>query len=79
MQELLLTELAIAQKNSIACGKDENDVSVLLLSILKLINSGAIEGEVKFRINQHTITKIKMDNLKVSLNNLEEIISIAKS
>lgn len=71
LNKLINEELEIAKKNLKACDKNPEDVDLLVITILKLINSGQIRGVIQFRVNGHTITNPQINEMKISL---EEVL-----
>ena len=67
MIDQIRDELLVARKNLKACNKSTDDVELLVLTILKIINSGQVRGIVNFRVNGHTITNPYINELKISL------------
>lgn len=75
MEKKILKELDIARKNLQSSGKNTDDVDLLILSLLKVINSGRVRGIFSVRINGHTITNPKLEDLKISLEELKVLLN----
>lgn len=65
-------QLEIARANLQSSGKNPEDVDLLVLTILRVINSGKVNGVISFRINQLTITNPVLTDVKINLDAVAE-------
>lgn len=60
--------LEAAQINLRKSGVDPETIDLLVIMVLKLVNSGQVNGVVQFRIDGHRVYDLRLQDLRLSLD-----------